>query len=474
MQNGRRAAAAKDNQSRDQLGAMEVTIVQMDEFFLYLPLYYAARNKFFGFIPERYNVRIDQSAVDHTDVAAFRSLMDQSQMDQNVHFAICDPMVVLDWPITADLQQRPVVLAGLITNAAFWAVDHNTYSVRDLRDLGQYERIIAFKKGTTSYGIASRIARQSAKAPKIEPVEPGAELRALSYASKGAVAISPNLLEIEYLIWKRSKEGFCKELALGTTSEYSNVLVTALLTRADVVRDHPDLVKGLVTALDRATQIVRSCASDVVSYAADKFNRVPEGITLALESARQAQVFPPTLEISWPQWERAAEAFHESRGLPWDTKMREEARSRYDTSIAGYGNIATEAHNAAAVLPNGRTESSMWQERRTAILLLLFSAGFVLGSLFPGVTVLRIFAPVLATILAGWGIAQYVGASLASKWGRVYIVEVVVTAAFFATWRVWGNDWKVDAVVGIAIALVVAWIPTLAEASKASAEEGRK
>ena len=70
-------------------------------------------------------------------------------------------------------------LAGLLTNSAFWVVNHKANKGPFLENLSTFDEIISYKKGTTSFGIASRIFHDPTKAAAIRTVNPKEELNLL-------------------------------------------------------------------------------------------------------------------------------------------------------------------------------------------------------------------------------------------------------------------------------------------------------
>lgn len=316
-----------------------IEIVQMHQHFLYLPLYYARHCNFFGLLPKRYEIRFRDS-LEKTDQSAYAMLMDRSSKDNaNIQFAICDPVTVFNTPIEDD--QSPVILAGLITNAAFWAVDRRTHRVTVLRDLSQFDRIIAFNKGTTSFGIARRIFTDAGKTDNIKLVEPGQELVALSQSEIGTVALSPDVLAIHDLV-ASSKGVFNVDLALGSTPEYSNVLVTALITRQDILQGHSDLVKGLLRAIQRALLAVKFSSPEVVDYARDRFVKEEFLIKRALERANDSHVYPASIEVSQSHWLNAARAACDASGRKFGENEYADAVQIFEKRIKPYSVLAYE------------------------------------------------------------------------------------------------------------------------------------
>lgn len=293
----------------------------MDKHFLYLPLYYARDRNWFGLIPEkRYGLSIYEMAGRRSDKGAVKALLDPSSENEHVHFAICDPAAAIG-SRGATQAQRPVVLGSLITNASFWAIDTESITVNSLGDLAKYDRIISFPQGSTSFAIARQACCSAglgdpAIKQKIKPVRPGLELTALMQAvrlnrssEQKAVALSPNLFGIDRLLYDHTM--YSIDLELGTTTEYSNVLVTALLSRQDVVDDHPELVSGLLKALQVALIHIQggdhpSYTNDaIVEYGSQTFGDDQVRVRSALERAMNGYVFPPTVIISPAQWRRS-------------------------------------------------------------------------------------------------------------------------------------------------------------------------
>src|ERR1700682_4308360 len=122
-----------------------IHILQMDKHFLYLPIYFAEDRNFFGFLPKEVKVVIDSSDK-HTDISTYDQMMDRSPRYREFEIAITDPIQILRTPLNARV--KPAVLATLVTNAAFWAVNHASHLVSAFRDLGAFERVIAYAPGT--------------------------------------------------------------------------------------------------------------------------------------------------------------------------------------------------------------------------------------------------------------------------------------------------------------------------------------
>jgi hypothetical protein len=321
-----------------------VHILQMGKHFLYLPLYFARQNQFFGYLPEDVHVEIDTCEAG-TDAATYAQMMDETAASRDFVMAVTDPIQVFQTPLNA--RRKPAVLATLVTNGAFWAVNHGTRTINGLRDLGAFERVIAFRPGTSSYNIAARIARESGTTTPldqfIEVVAPGKELLLLTDAKKGrgAVALSPDLLTIEDMTHSQRAS---VELALGGTPEYNDVLVTALVSYQEYVKDNKAVVEAIVKGLQKALLMTRLKHPDVIKFAGDYFT-FGEHVSGAVTKALQAEVFPLSVSVAQAHWMHAAKAYFEGIHPGNDWTKDEEARglSYFKAFVEPYAGIAEQA-----------------------------------------------------------------------------------------------------------------------------------
>jgi len=313
----------------------KIQIVEMANHFLYLPLYYAQHHKFFGYLPPQYDLEIIQ-AQPSTDRAALRMLLNGEYGTENIKFAVCDPVPLLTMPAQSD--RKPALLASLITNSAIWAFDKDSPAVRTIADLGNFENVISFGQGSTTYAIARRITGPHG-AERIISVNPGEEFLALREVTN-AIALSPDILKASQIA--SLDEHFKIILPIGSTKEYNNVMVTALISRQDVISAHPDLIQGLLRALQRSSIIVRCGFDDVIEFAAKRFNQGKSQVSAALDAANRTLVFPVNIAVQKHQWESACEAYYESLpdNLRGDSKSINDA---YDRVVMPFLGLAQEA-----------------------------------------------------------------------------------------------------------------------------------
>jgi hypothetical protein len=341
----------------------EVTIIEMEHHFLYLPVYFARDKAFFDRVPPEYTTKIVQ-ATGGTDADAFRRLS-----NREADIAICDPCAMI---YAAQSDFVPAVLAALIGRGAFWAVDTKSAEVTELDELAQFQHIVTFHPGTTAHGIASRILR-SAKGiqPVIDSVRPLQEfsrLEDLVNAQESAVALSPDVLRIEKFVdTNRDKDWNPVKLALAETIEYGHLLVTAVITRPEFARAHGVFISGFLKALQQALIRVRVGDPQVIQYASESFSQKEALVTNALKRANDAQVWASDITISQDLWLNAVQAHYDSLGQSFDAAAKREAQRSFAASFKPY---VEGARQAAIELVSDKKPSENAARWRHPLLLL--------------------------------------------------------------------------------------------------------
>jgi hypothetical protein len=298
---------------------IRVTILVMDRHFLYLPVYLAqfdhpesGKLPFFGKVPPQYSVEVTlpQRTSDRTDAAVFDALMDARLGSSDIMFAVCDPTVLL-----GRQDKNALMAASLISSSAFWAVNHNAQNVRLVSDLSSFDRIICYGEKTTSNLIARRIVKRDTN--KLIVVNSTDEIERLENLGEGTLAISPELLKIANLIHGPHRPGEKRAeivLELCTTKEFSNVLTTALFTRAEVVETHPELVSGVLAALQSALLAIHAGHPMVAECARHSYTDtfcLDEALAIAI----RGNVFPETIQVRRDRWQRACEFYYISHAM---------------------------------------------------------------------------------------------------------------------------------------------------------------
>jgi hypothetical protein len=320
-------------------------IVVMTKHFLYLPLYYAHYRNYFGFLPATHHIDKIVQSRDQTDLSAFEMLMDTtSEENRDIDFAVADPTCILDHPRGAG--PAPIVLAELISNTAFWAIDRRSRAMQLVKEIGQFDNIISFHPGTTSYGIASRIYRDAGRPDalkrSIRKVDPGKELIALKKSEKNTIALSPDILGIDDLV--STNTDFNIDFIFANSPEYTSVLITGLLSRTDVVDEKHALIVGLLKALHQSIKLIRQRMPDVIDFANSTFESSGiENVMRTLNRIDEAHIFPASVEVDQVHWINAARVAGDAKGTPWNDASHATAMNTYDKAIQPYCHLAKSA-----------------------------------------------------------------------------------------------------------------------------------
>jgi len=433
----------------------ELHLVQMEKHFLYLPLYYARAKNFFGYL-HGHELKIVDS-FEKTDESAFERLMTpHAGGNEKIAFALADPACALMEPTRGD--RTAAVVGGLITTAAFWAVDRGKRRLIYLRDMSKFDKVIAFKNGSTSYGIATRILRDASKSnDNIIPVDPGRELQALTYSKPGTVALTPDILKLTHLL--RAHSEYNIELSLSTTPEYSNVLVTSILSRRDIMDKYPEFTIGLLQALQKALTLVRMQDEDVIHFAHEHFNSEKEVVRIALDTARMAQVYPADLEVTQVNWNHAARACSDARGIPFDEAAEEHAVQLFDSIVEPYRHFSRKSWRLVlSRWGDAETNSLPTLTKRAIASVATIATGGVLASvggwwLLSAVIVLASLAWALDAVLLKLGAGILQRRMMASIW--------VLTILLVSVGKL--MSWGADILVGMSLTALVGAIGIIAQ-----------
>lgn len=410
---------------------IRVKILVMERHFLYLPVYLAqfdcpkhGKEPFYGKVPSKYSVEVTppQRTGGRSDAAVFDALMDARLGSSDIMFAICDPTVLL-----SRQDKTAMMAASVISSSAFWAVNHNAHGVTLVSDLSSFERIICYGEKTTSNLIARRIVKR--ETDKLVVVEGTQEIEALERHGEGTLAISPELLKIANLIHGPQRQGEKRAeivLELCTTKEFSNVLTSALFTREEVVEQHPDLVVGVLAALQTALLAIHARHPIVAECARHNYSDA-YCVDQALDIAIRGSVFPETVQVRRDRWQRACEFYFTSRaiaggqdkdGLTEDEGLLAEQLYTKAVLHPNLKRLVTQAITIgfSGVLGDDGVAAASTERRKSRQLVargLLLAAGFAGGLVFsaPASPASRLVLGLSWAVMlgAGWRMGELIG-----------------------------------------------------------------
>lgn len=324
----------------------EVKIIQIDFYFIYLPFYYAKSKNFWS--SKLGNYRFDYANKSaKTDKQVIENLMNSNGSD--IVFAIADPASIFEYQAQHDAKDI-VILAALLTNAAFWAVDHDNHTVENLQHLDRFDRIVAYEEGTTSHRIARTINPQ-----KTQSVPPKTEIEVLTQGNRqeSVIVLTPDLVGLEKTLFNNNE--YQVKLNVGSTTEFDEVLITALITRRDVINHHPELVEEVLKGIQRACYLVQIDDEGSVEFAdhfsdihplEEKTTRTKKILKNALYRANCCRVFPSAITITEAQWKRAAQAFWRAKGEEFTQEVENKANRIYENNIQPYCDYSRNATKA--------------------------------------------------------------------------------------------------------------------------------
>jgi len=309
--------------------ANNISVVDMGRHFLYLPLYYAIAKGRYG---SEYQITA-RRAHDKTDVGAMKEMLDTDIPSfQDAWFAVGDPTTLLSEQ--GLFEREPVILASMVTNGAFWAVNCGTHSVKKPEDLLKYGEIYCYQKGTTAHSIVRHLIANYPSPEQNPPPEviairgQGQDLTAInldgSTTTRGKLAITPDILDITVALESGSGR-LAIETSLSNLPDFAAVLVTALVTRREIIVRHADFVRSLLVELQKAMLLAKMGDPRIIEYGAALFNQEEETVGRAIERANDALVFPTDLCVSSSHWRNAVAAL-----CPPDELLAFEARHQID------------------------------------------------------------------------------------------------------------------------------------------------
>src|SRR5438105_2376394 len=135
------------------MNGQRITLAAAAEVPLYLPLYVAEKQEFFGFI-SGYDINVVHAEKhEDGDKWALDKLVDPFGDNRLVQFAVCDPLKTC-------LIERTVVIATIVCKAAFWVVDRD-HLINSEEDFAPFDKLWTYPEGMSAYSIAKIVEQRS-------------------------------------------------------------------------------------------------------------------------------------------------------------------------------------------------------------------------------------------------------------------------------------------------------------------------
>lgn len=301
----------KGGQSTDQADRTEsVTVAQVGDFFLYLPLYYAKEEGFFE--REGLDVTIVNSGGDDKSVAAVIS--------GSADFGVGDPT----FAAVANEQGQQVRVVGSVVNGVpFWGVSKRSdlqrfNSPSQLRGL----TVATFPSPSTAYVLQAEMFRKAQLPPSIREAQFGSLLPLLD---TGAVDI---VLELEPNVSTAVANG--AQVLYSMAADYPDFAITGVTVLQSTIDQNPERVRKFVRALDAAERAAHANPDALIAFAIAKFPDVsPQVAEAAARRMLDAGVLPSTARVSEPGWAAAVQL----RVDAGDVRSLENARAAVDNQF---------------------------------------------------------------------------------------------------------------------------------------------
>lgn len=266
-----------------------VTIAQFSHIFLYLPVY-VAKDK--GYFKEAgLDVNLVSTGGDEKTFAAVSS--------GNAQFGVADPTFVA---IARQRGQGGKIVAQVVNGIPFWGVAFKD-SIKPItkREDMSGLRIATFSAPSTSYTVMKDYLGNKGHPVKATIVQgaPTGSIVAMVKAGQADIA-----MELEPTASIAVSQG--GHIVCSLQKEFGDFAITGLSTSEQYPKDHPEVVRGAVTALDRAMKFIHSDFEGTLVIAKKEFPEIKEEILRnALARMTEEGTIPKTPFMSKEGWDKA-------------------------------------------------------------------------------------------------------------------------------------------------------------------------
>jgi len=263
-----------------------VTVAQVGEFFIYLPLYYAQDRKFFE--REGLKLTLVNTGGDDKSVA--------SVIAGAADFGVGDPTFAA---IAKEQGQDVKVIASVVNGVPFWGVTRRPNlapitAPNQLKGLS----VATFPKPSTAYVLQEAMFRAGSLKPSIREAQFGSLLPLLD---SGAVDI---VLELEPNVSTAVANG--GHVVYSLAEAYPDFAITGVTTSGKLLAERPVLARRFFAALDAAEKAAHANPTDLIAYAEKRFPDVPPAVArAAAKRMLDAKVFPTRAQVSESGWRQA-------------------------------------------------------------------------------------------------------------------------------------------------------------------------
>jgi NitT/TauT family transport system substrate-binding protein len=277
-------SGCKDTPRADKL--TPVTVAQVGDFFLYLPLYYAKDRGFFE--KNGLDVSLINSGGDEKSVAAILS--------GSAQFGVGDPTFAA---IATEKGQSVKVVASVVNGVPFWGVTKKA-GLAEVTDPKQLRglKVATFPKPSTAYVLQEEMFEDGGLQPNIVQAQFGSLLPLLD--NNGADIV----LELEPNVSTAESSG--ARVIYSMAKAYPEFAITGVTVTTEYADKNPETVKKFVDALEQAVIAAYGNQADLIAYAETKFPNLPKSVVdSAAKRMMAAGTFPRSTKTSPDGWRQA-------------------------------------------------------------------------------------------------------------------------------------------------------------------------
>lgn len=285
--------AKQPENSKSTKSLEKVTICQWGQLLIYLPLYIAQHEGLFA--EQGLDVNYSNGGADDLTWAAVTS--------GSAQFGVADPVMVAIQAAEGGVPGR--VIGTVVGKVSFWAVSLNKEQPT-IETPSQFrgQTVAAFKFPNTAHALALRTFQKGGlkvgEDVKMVEVNYGAVLAQLQSGNATlAMVLEPTASEIE------AKGG---KIVYSYPGAWGNFAFTGLTTTEKLIKQRPDLVLKVVTALDKAVRLAHSDHQRAIECAKKTFPDIdPNVLAKAVNRMLDEEIIPKTITPDAQGWKAALE-----------------------------------------------------------------------------------------------------------------------------------------------------------------------
>lgn len=289
----------------------KITVAEVGEFFVYMPLYIAQDKGFFR--DEGLDISLVNTGGDEKSVAAVIS--------GSADFGIGDPT----FAAIAGLQgQKVKVVAGILNAVPFWGVTKNP-KVPEITSPSQLKgfSVATFPEPSTAYTLQAQMFRAGGLEPNIKQAQFGTLLPLLG---TGTVDI---VLELEPNVSIAASQG--ARVVYSLASQYGEFATTGVTVSQKMLDTRREVVERFVKAINNAEVFAHRNPDQAIAIAQKKFPSIePKVVADALGRMLATNAYPPNAVIPVSAWRKAIQLRVDAK----DITSVEAALPFLDNSIA--------------------------------------------------------------------------------------------------------------------------------------------